>query len=208
MSIPDQDDGLVRSFIAVEIPEAIRNQLAGFQSKLKRSDADIKWVRPASMHLTLRFLGGLNQAELEQAAEAVSRTAKLFKPFIVEVKGFGTFPERGRPRVVWSGISQGGDRLKEIFGKLELELVDRGLGEADKPFSPHLTLGRTRSGKNINMLVEYLSKKTPKSFGSFEVRDICLFRSQLRREGAIYTVLKKAEFISVDEGAVNGQEGN
>lgn len=186
-----ENEQLTRSFIAMAIPEGIKNQLAGLQSKLKRADADVKWTRPEAIHITLRFLGYLTDDSISKVKDALAQVGREFSPFTVEIKGSGTFPERGRPRVIWAGMSQGEKELQAIFSRLEQELIEKGLGEADKPFKGHLTLGRVKTGKNINKLVEYLDKEGGKSFGAFEVKSVCLFKSQLRPEGAIYTVLKE-----------------
>jgi len=189
-----ESESLTRSFIAVSIPEAIKNQLAGLQSRLKRADADVKWTRPEGIHITLRFLGYLHEQDLEKVKEALRASAKDFSPFETEIKGSGSFPERGRPRVIWVGLSKGEKELKEIFARLEQELIKRGLGSADRPFRGHLTLGRVRTGKNINKLVEYLQKESAKSFGAYSAESICLFKSQLHPQGAIYTALKEEFF--------------
>ena len=190
----ENKESLTRCFIAVAIPEGIKNQLSGLQSKLKHARADVKWTRPNSIHITLRFLGYMTDDGLAKTNEAMAETVKNFAPFEVEVKGSGTFPERGRPRVIWVGLKKGEPELTDIFKKLEQELIKRGLGEADKPFKGHLTLGRIKTGKNIEKLVEYLEKEGGISFGAFEAGSICLFRSQLHPEGAIYTVLKEHVF--------------
>jgi len=190
----EEREPLTRSFIAVAIPDGIKNQLSGLQSKLKRAGADVKWTRPDGIHITLRFLGYLKDEEVAKTQEALAATAKNFAPFEVEVKGAGKFPERGRPRVLWVGLSKGEKELETVFARLEQELIARGLGQADRPFKGHLTLGRVRTGKNTNILVEYLDKEGMQSFGSFEAKSICLFRSQLNPQGAIYTVLKEELF--------------
>jgi 2'-5' RNA ligase len=190
----NEQESLTRAFVAVAIPEGIKNQLAGIQSRLKRAAAEVKWTRPEGIHLTLRFLGYLSDDAIVKVRDAMAVVGREFSAFTVEIKGSGTFPERGRPRVIWAGISQGEKELQAVFARLEQELIARGLGEADKPFRGHLTLGRVKTGKNVDKLVEYLQRETGKSFGAFEVRGICLFRSQLHPEGAVYTVLQEQLF--------------
>lgn len=186
-----EPEKLIRSFIAVPIPAELKTELGRFQEKLKRIGADVKWVRPESMHLTLRFMGNLTLSEIQLAGEAVFQVAKKFAPFSVELKGFGTFPPGRRPRVLWIGLAQGEKELKEIFQNLEQELISRGLGEADKPFAGHLTLGRIKTSKKLDFILEYFKKEAEKSFGVFEAKTICLFQSQLHPEGAIYTALRE-----------------
>ena len=193
-STENNQPGLTRAFIAIAIPDGIKNQLAGLQSKLKRADADVKWTRPHGIHITLRFMGWLNNDDLEKTKLAITNVAREFSPFDVEVKGSGTFPERGRPRVVWTGISHGEKELQAVAARLDQELIKNDLGPADRPFRGHLTLGRVKTGKNINKLVEYLEKEGTISFGAFSANSICLFKSDLRPDGAIYTVLREEFF--------------
>lgn len=185
----------IRSFIAISIPEEIKQKLREVQARLKRAEAMVKWTRPEGIHITLRFLGNISIEEVKQAGEAIAQVAQKFSPFAIEAKGFGTFPERARPRVIWVGLTQGVKELKAIFEELEKELLNRGLGKADRALSPHLTLGRIKTGKNLNKLLEYLKAEPEISYGIFEAKSICLYRSQLRPEGAIYTVLRE-EFFS------------
>ncbi len=189
----------VRAFIAVEIPEGVKAELGRFEARLKMAGADVKWVRPESMHITLRFMGYLSKEQVRLAEEAVVISAEKFTPFQIEVQGLGTFPENKRPRVIWAGLSRGAKELSEVFQSLEQELILRDLGEADRPFAGHLTLGRVKTGKNLDNLLEYLNKEGSRNFGGFEVKNICLYQSRLHPTGAVYTVLK--------EGALTGGPG-
>jgi len=186
---------LIRSFIAISIPEEIKQKLSEVQARLKKADAMVKWTRPEGIHITLRFLGNLSVEEIKLAEDALAIVAQRFSRFSIEAKGFGVFPERGRPRVIWVGLTQGVSQLKAIFEELEKELMNKGLGKADRAFSPHLTLGRIKTGKNLNKLLEYLKAEQEVAYGIFQAKTICLFRSQLRPEGAIYTLLRE-EFFS------------
>ena len=191
--------GKIRSFIAVAIPEAMKEELGRLESRLKRSDADIKWVQPGSIHITLRFLGYLDAEQLKLTKEALAAVAAQFRPFPIEAKGWGTFPENQRPRVIWAGLTRGKEELTAIFSSLEQELISRGLGEADRPFAGHLTIGRVKSGKKLDSLLEYLRKENDKTWGAFEAGSICLFQSQLHPSGAVYTALR--------EEALRGERG-
>ena len=190
----------IRSFIAVPIPGEVKAELGKFQSRLQKTGADVKWVRPESMHITLRFLGGLTPAEIKLAGEAVLAVAQKFAPFTIEVKGFGTFPERKRPRVIWAGLTQGAEELTGIFQSLEEELLLRDLGEADRPFAGHLTIGRVKTGKKLNNLLEYLTKEGDQNFGIYEAKTICLFQSRLHPSGAVYTMLREGVLAGKTRG--------
>jgi len=190
----------IRSFIAISLPEELKESLGEFQARLKKAQADVKWVRPASLHITLRFLGYLTPEEVEKAGKALEKVAQKFSPFTIQLEGYGTFPERGRPRVIWTGITLGKDQLAQISQQLEKCLDDFGFPPADKPFSPHLTLGRIKTGKNLNNLIEYLNKEGNKIYGKFLAKSIILFKSELRPEGARYSVIKQVGLGNLTEG--------
>jgi len=195
-----QKQAKIRSFIAIDLPEDLKEELKKFQSRLKKSKADVKWVRPESMHITLRFLGYLTPEEIEKAKTAINTVAKRFAPFQIQVRGWGTFPEKGRPRVIWTGLEQGAEILEQIFNQLEKELVKLGFDKADKKFVPHLTLGRIKTSKNLKDLIEYLNKEGTKTYGNFWAEKIILFKSDLKPEGAIYSIIKDEPFSAQKEG--------
>jgi len=139
----------------------------------------------------LRFLGNISEEEAELAGLAMEDAVAGVGPVEVEVKGYGTFPSERRPRVVWLGLEKGGPELSGVFDRLEEALKDQGFGPADKRFSPHLTIGRVKSGKGMNRVFDVLSAEAGKSFGEYQVDRLILFKSELRPEGALYTALKE-----------------
>jgi len=200
MSKKKNSSSKIRSFIAINLPEELKESLGEFQARLKKAQADVKWVRPASLHITLRFLGYLSPEEVEKASKALEKVAQIFSPFTIQLEDYGTFPERGRPRVIWVGISQGKDQLAQISQQLEKELKKFNFPPADKPFAPHLTLGRIKTGKNLNKLIEYLDKEGKRIYGKFPAKSIILYKSELRPEGARYSVIKQVGLGAQTEG--------
>lgn len=132
-----------RLFLALPLPAAVRAELNSLVHALKRQAPGVRWVRPDQMHVTLRFLGDVEDAECEALLESLKRLTDL-PPFTFNLAGMGAFPDRRRPRVVWTGIESGCDRVVATAAIVEKSVVAAGLPAADRPFSPHLTLGRVK----------------------------------------------------------------
>jgi RNA 2',3'-cyclic 3'-phosphodiesterase len=182
----------VRAFIAVEISEGSRAALAELATRLKRTEAGVSWTRPGSIHLTLRFLGDIAADRVDEIAAAMNEACQGLAPIPVELGGWGTFPANKRPRVIWVGLTSGAAPLATLFVRLETALVARGFGPADKPFSPHLTLGRVKSGQNLASALKVMESHAGRSLGAFTADRIILFQSELHPTGAVYTKLRQA----------------
>lgn len=179
----------IRAFIAAGISAEVRSRISGLQTRLKKTEAGVKWVNVPSIHLTLRFLGNIGEDQIGPAVEAMAEAAAGRGPITVEVRGWGTYPPERRPRVLWLGLGQGAPELEAIFNALEQSLLSRGFGPADKKFSPHLTLGRVKSGRGMGQVFEIMKREAEKSFGEYIVGHITLFQSRLHPAGSVYTVL-------------------
>ena len=181
---------MIRSFIAVDIPGDVRDKLDSLIDKLKNSQADVKWVKPKSIHITLKFLGNVEEARLPKIKEIVENVAKNIQPFTVSIEGTGTFPNDRRPRVLWVGIRKGSETLTRLAEELDSRLSVLGFEREKRSYSPHLTLGRVRSSKNIDTLMDMMHSM-PFQAGDFLNEAILLMKSDLRPDGAVYTVLEK-----------------
>ncbi|HUT53574.1 MAG TPA: RNA 2',3'-cyclic phosphodiesterase [bacterium] len=188
----DDRPDMIRAFIAAGISDEVRGRMGQLLGKLRRTESGVKWSRLNSIHLTLRFLGNIFASQVDVAAEAMAEAVMGMGPVTVEVAGWGTFPEGKRPRVIWLGIQKGAPGLQEIFEGLEKALIARGLGPADKKFSPHLTLGRVKTGERLNQALRVMESEARASFGQYEVDRIFLIQSRLNPAGAEYTVLREA----------------
>lgn len=147
----------MRLFIAVPVSGGFLEGARNIQELLKRSNADVKWVPLENMHFTVRFLGETPAERLDDIKQAVKRAGTL-PAFSVSMGGAGAFPSIERPRVLWVGISDGANALKEIADVVNSALAEKGFPAADRPFSPHLTLGRMRSLKGAAQLKRSLSE--------------------------------------------------
>jgi 2'-5' RNA ligase len=179
----------MRSFLAVEIPDGIRSRLGEIQDDLGTSGADVKWVRPAAIHLTLKFLGEILPEKVSLILDTVEEVVRGHREFTLQVRGMGCFPKLSHPRVVWVGLTGDEGRLTGIQHALEEGMQRLGFPREPRPFRPHLTLGRVRSAKGRIQLGSRVQDLLDIELGSFTVRAIIQFRSELHPKGAIYTPL-------------------
>jgi 2'-5' RNA ligase len=180
----------IRSFIAFDIQnDNVLNRLAAAQKLLIQTNADLKLVEPANIHITLRFLGGINAEMVEKVHEAMKNVQ--FSPFNVLLHGLGVFPTLNYPRVVWAGITLGAEQLKSIFEQLEPQIQALGFAPDPNGFSPHLTIARVRSGANKERLVDLVTKQAEYDFGNIKANCLRLKKSQLSPHGPTYSTLKE-----------------
>jgi 2'-5' RNA ligase len=181
---------MIRCFLAIELPEALRSGLARVQEELKRSRADVRWVAPGNIHLTLKFFGNVPDDEIAGLADAAREVAAETAPLQLRVTVAGAFPSPAAPRVVWLGL--GGDMvpLTQLFYRLEKAYATLGHPPEGRAFNPHLTLGRVKSPANRERLAKLLAKLPPVDWPPFEVRELILFQSVLSPQGSKYTPLQ------------------
>jgi len=178
----------MRAFIAIELPEEIKTILSNIQDELRQTRADVKWVKPENIHLTLKFLGEVEQDKVSKIQLVLEEIAQENSPFAVYLSSLGAFPKLQYPRVVWIGITNEQLVLK-IAEHLEKEIVKIGLLAESRPFSTHITLGRVRSGLNRKALIEkleFLNKNLSSDLPEFRVLSLTLFKSTLTPQGPIY----------------------
>ncbi len=182
----------MRAFIAIELPQEIRETLGRLQQKLKAAGADVKWVEPKNIHLTLKFLGEIDEQNLDRINSALEEICRTRKLFVITLSSLGAFPNTISPRVIWVGISQGDSEVKEIAQAVEVHLETIGFPKENREFSSHITIGRTRSSKNRQDLAKTISELSLKPLkDQFLVTKITLFKSTLTPHGPIYEILQE-----------------
>ena len=178
----------MRAFIAIELPEEIKDILGRIQDDLKQSRADVKWVKPGNIHLTLKFLGEIGEDLVKNIGSSLTEIANNYSSFPLTLSCLGAFPKLKYPRVIWVGLENEQQVLK-IAEEVEMDMVRIGLASESRPFNSHITLGRVRSGLNRRQLVEKLECLN-KNFNSpkpeFRVTHLTLFKSTLTPTGPIY----------------------
>ncbi len=181
---------MVRCFLAIDLPEEIKEVLEGLQKELKRLNEDIRWVRPEGFHLTLKFFGNVEEDRLGRLYEVAEGPVKKTSPFNLTLKEIGFFPERKAPRVIWVGI--GGEDLSTLLEfqlNLERAFEKLKIPREKRKFHPHLTLGRVKRISDPKRFLEAARRlKVPEK--TFRVTSITFFKSTLRPEGAVYSPLK------------------
>ena len=185
-----------RSFIAVELPDHIRQAILNIQNRLKSNIKGIKWVLPDKIHLTLRFLGDLDKSEIEAVKEAIDTAAGTGSPFLLSARGIGAFPGLTRPRIIWIGLGGGLVSLSELYLNLENQLEAAGVIREERKFKAHLTIGRVKGKVDTVRLVESIKSFKDFEIGTFSVNQIILFKSDLKPAGPVYTQLHGALLLT------------
>ncbi|MDD5421908.1 MAG: RNA 2',3'-cyclic phosphodiesterase [Candidatus Omnitrophica bacterium] len=187
----------MRTFIAIELSDEIKETLAQATSHLKYSGADIKWVDKGNIHLTLKFLGEISDDKCEEVKNTIDGVAASTRPFEISLKDIGAFPNIEFPRVIWVGLDKGAAESAVLAKRIDTASSRLGFQEETRPFAAHLTIGRVRSPKNKQALKEkfttYNLKLTTKNQ---PVSSVVLFKSTLTPQGSVYTKLYEARFKS------------
>lgn len=181
----------VRSFIAIELPDELKAELSQLQNRLKSGEQPwVKWVDPYSIHLTLKFLGNVAVDRISEITRAMETAAQGISPFHLEVKKLGFFPNLRRVQVAWVGVSGEVDKLSQLQQRIESNLARLGFTPESRPFTPHLTLARLRnqaSPDERQRFGQLIADTKFEAAYTIEVDAISLMRSQLTRDGAIYS---------------------
>ena len=187
---------MIRAFFAISLPLEFKEEIARLQDILKKTRAEVKWVRPESVHLTLKFLGQVAEDIIDPLAQAASVKASQTQALTLTLNGTGVFPGPKRPRVAWLGLAGDLGKIIDLQRGLEEVVGKFGFAGEKRKFSPHLTLGRIRSSKGIKEFITELDRLDPKPL-EFMASEVVLFRSELKPTGAIYTPLKKLPLSGV-----------
>lgn len=179
----------LRAFIAIDLPETLRSQISRIQQDLRATGADVRWVETQNLHLTLKFIGSIEEADQEKLVAAVNGALQPFPPFVFHLEGLGVFPRLENPRVVWLGVSDGSQKLERIAAAVEKACMELGLAGPDHPFTPHLTIGRIHSNKRLEGLIYCLQRSPMRTPLLVQVRQLLLLQSTLQPQGPVYTPL-------------------
>lgn len=179
----------IRCFIAVFLDPAIRPRVAAFQKQLARAGADVKWVEPENLHFTLKFLGDVESASLDEIGRALEAAVADVQAFELGLGDAGAFPNIRNPRVIWIGVNSGREPLIDLAGSVEEAMKAKGFQQDGKGLSPHLTIGRVRSARNLHALAQELSSNLP-PVASMRVDRVQLTSSNLTAHGPVYADIR------------------
>jgi 2'-5' RNA ligase len=179
----------MRAFLAVCLPEEVQQEIAACTAQLKSAGADVKWVHAANVHLTVKFLGEIEETHVGQLQQALAEIAPAIAPFHLRVEGIGAFPRTTAPQIIWLGISDGEKELAELVRRVEETCVGLGFGKEMRGFSPHLTIGRVKSREQLAPLIKRLQVAEFRTAGTALVDKLHLFQSVLSPKGPAYLPL-------------------
>lgn len=180
--------GQIRGFISIDLEDAkILSQVESIMSSLVSLGGDLKPVERENIHLTLKFLGNVSATKLDEIKSALAHVT--FPPFSLEIKGAGAFPNLKRMNVIWVGIEEGWSQVELIYEQTEKLLHQLGFSRETRPFSPHITVARVKSGRKRDEIAAFLSHLTDESFGTFNVENVRLKQSILSPSGPKYSTL-------------------
>lgn len=189
---------MIRAFVAVELNQELRQAIGRVQAQTKErlmkrlpTDARIQWVRPESIHLTLKFLGDIAERRVDEMRHALAATIGSASRFTVEVGGLGVFPDHRAPRVLWIGLADASHRLSRLAADIDSALTALGFAPEGKPFTPHLTLARIKEkSREVGQALTASGALTEGAqAGRLTVRSVALMRSELKPSGSVYTRL-------------------
>lgn len=177
----------MRLFVAIDVPEAIKEAIESkVVDRLRGGLPGARWTRPEGRHLTLKFLGNVDDERVSEISGALGAAAERHDPFPASFAEVGGFPNLRRPRVLWIGIGEGAEPMAALAADVERELERLGFDPEGRPFRGHFTLARFPKPRTIEPLPETIAPSQ-----RFDVEEVVLFRSQLHPKGARYTALER-----------------
>lgn len=183
----------MRTFISVELPDEVRKNIAELIIELKTVDAAVKWVEAQNLHITLKFLGWVEDRKIDNMMELTSKAVAGMGSFKAKFEGMGTFPPGKSPRVVWVGVSEGGDKLIKLASSLEETLSNAGYRSEKREFNSHVTIGRIKESNGVDKLKEKIESLKDVKFGEAWVDSISIMKSTLTPKGPIYERIKEVK---------------
>jgi 2'-5' RNA ligase len=185
----------MRCFIAVKISAEQRNRIAALIDDFRREDVRVKWVKPENLHVTLKFLGEVDERNFPDMFAALEKSLTSCKEFDFCLKGLGCFPDTRRPRVIWVGIDEGADELKKVARDIDQIMCEFGFKPEKRGFSAHLTIGRVKDPRGIEVLTNRFDDIKFES-DSCTIDEIIFYQSILKREGPTYIPQKRIKLLT------------
>jgi 2'-5' RNA ligase len=179
---------IFRGFIAIDI--IATPQILTFENEIVKTGADVKLVEPENIHITLKFLGDTDEKYIDPIEQSIKEAVKTVKPFPVTLSGTGVFPNQNYVKVIWVGIIDNG-QIEPIAHAIDNLLSPLGFKKEMRRFSPHLTIGRVKTARNKEKLLNIIQHYPKEEFTVQDVQSIVLKKSELTPKGPIYTTVKE-----------------
>ena len=182
---------MIRTFLAVEVSRDVRRRAAKLVEQLSQSGANIKWVSHDNVHVTLGFLGDIDERQIPELCHTAKIAIEGFEAFEINCETVGAFPNTSNPRTIWMGVQDGAETLCRLQSALADALAADGYPQETRKYHPHLTLGRTRRGSRLRELVELLRERESFVAGTARIAEVVVFASRLEPAGPIYHTLSR-----------------
>lgn len=182
----------MRAFIAIDLEPELKSALEALLRRLEATRAEVRWARPGGIHLTLKFLGEIDEPQAARVMAALEGVARRHRSFGLRLEGTGAFPTERSPRVLWAGVAAE-PGLAEMQDDLERALEGLGFPRETRPFKPHLTLGRVKGRARLDRALAELEAHRRDDLGGMVVRKVALFESRLHPQGAEYRIVREVE---------------
>ena len=186
----------VRLFVTVEINEEFREKLVEFQNTLKKADADVSWVTPENLHITLKFIGYIDEEKIASVSDIIKNSVANIHPFNLDYIGVGVFPTEKNPRVIFADIIDLNGILAKTHERLDNQLAALGVEHEERKFEAHLTVGRIKTRRNVRKLMESMNSYSGFKFGAEHITQVVLMKSELSPQGPTYTKLNSIDLVS------------
>jgi len=191
----------IRTFIAIELADPLHRALADVQARLRPDPAArfVRWVAPASIHITLKFLGEVDARQMPDLQRAVADACAGVAPFTLTIGGLGVFPNSRRPNIVWIGARGQIEVAARLAQKIDDGCVALGFAREERPFAPHLTLGRVQrdASPSERQLIGALIENAPMGdLGELRVARVSVMKSELKPGGSVYTRLYVVDLVN------------
>lgn len=185
--------GKLRLFVALDLSEEIEQIISRLVQVLAERLEGVSWTPAANTHLTLKFLGEVEEGRIPQIQNCLDQVSERHLPLAVSLAGLGSFPGGRNPRVIWAGVGEGRTRLTELAEDLDGVLAELDFPRENRSYTPHLTLGRVKNLRSFSttVLQREIENRTRDSLGSFKSNMIVLFQSILTPKGAIHRVVSR-----------------
>jgi 2'-5' RNA ligase len=180
---------MIRTFIALTIPEDVKAVIGTAMSELKARNHAVRWVKPQGLHITLKFLGDIPEQTVAPLAADLDKASALCPPLTLKLEGFGAFPNVRRPRVVWVGLEGDMHELSKLAKAIDKACIAYGVTGERRPFSGHITLGRLKAPTMVDLAINPVK-------GLFKASQVLLYQSVLLPSGAQYNVLHRSSLGS------------
>jgi 2'-5' RNA ligase len=196
--VSERSGASLRCFVAVDLSPEVRTALTRAQAGLRAAAprAEVRWLEPAGLHLTLKFLGQVAEDKVPAVVAALAAVRRA--PIALAAAGLGGFPSLKRARVIWAGLASGVPALTALAADVDRVLAPVGFAPEARPFRGHVTIGRVRSPRGLAAVVEAIQGARAPVFGSWTAAEMVLYQSRLRPTGAVYEVVSRLPLAAGD----------